>query len=364
MPTVRFILQVDELFDALNSKNPIAQGSKAPISQKNHDGVVARLICILSYLASLTTESDQNIRSTGRWLSVVGVTVTVLSLIRLLPELLTKQCYVLTYKFSQDHLELLFCSVRRLGGWNNSPTAQQFSKIWRQLIRRAGVKAGPNGNVRALDSTCLITVGHRDFSEEARSAEPAEIADSDTLLLLMDSVEEDPSNTMTPLVKNACCYIAGWTVKRAEEILTCTTCVAALTTSSPPSDMTEHYCLIGKKDYAKGALKMPSKAVLETAMATERAIRASGDARVGPATLQRISTAVVKAVGSDDLFGLQDHDRDTLYGIDRHSLSLIRTIVSLYYRVRQHHIARLRTQRLQAGNRRKVLNKVTLFRGH
>ena len=72
----------------------------------------------------------------------------------------------------------------------------------------------------------------------------------------------------------------------------------------------------------------------------------------------------MSAVGEKGGFDLGSHDRDTMYGIDTHSIALMRTIATLYYRVRQHHIARLRTQRLQAGNKRKTFNKLTLFRGH
>ena len=362
MPTVRFLLVVDELFDILNSRSPIAKGSKAPISARNKDEVVERLRVIMSYLLSLTNSSGQRIRSTKHWLSVVGIAVTAHSLIQLLPELLASQSYVLTYKFSQDHLELLFGCVRRMGGWNNSPTALQFTKVWRQIIRRTGVKAGSNGNVKALDPTCLVSVGHEDPAVISVPADRVDVTDASPMLSLMDAVEAGGS--MTPLVKAAVCYIAGWTVKKAEQIITCTECVAALTTSSPPPDFTENYCLIEKKNYVDGALKLPSKAVLEIAMSTERAIRASADSRAGPALFTRVSTAVVSVVCAKDLFSLHSHDRDTLYGIDTHSLTLVRTIVMLYYRVRQHHIARLHTQRLQAGSRRKTLNKLTLFKGH
>lgn len=34
--------------------------------------------------------------------------------------------YLLTYKLSQDHLELFFGAVRSANGSNNNPTAQQF----------------------------------------------------------------------------------------------------------------------------------------------------------------------------------------------------------------------------------------------
>ena len=76
MPTVRFLLVVYELFDMLNSRNPIAKGSKAPISAENKDKVVARLRDIMPYLMSLTSSSGRSIRSARRWLSVVGIAVS------------------------------------------------------------------------------------------------------------------------------------------------------------------------------------------------------------------------------------------------------------------------------------------------
>ena len=41
--------------------------------------------------------------------------------------------YLLTYKFSQDHLELFFGAVRAAGGCNNNPTAYNFLSIYKTL---------------------------------------------------------------------------------------------------------------------------------------------------------------------------------------------------------------------------------------
>ncbi|CAL8313710.1 unnamed protein product [Boreogadus saida] len=49
------------------------------------------------------------------------------------PVLLEGQRYVPTYRFSQDHLELLFNSIRASGGWNNYPYAGQFKWVWLQM---------------------------------------------------------------------------------------------------------------------------------------------------------------------------------------------------------------------------------------
>lgn len=53
-----------------------------------------------------------------RYLSVIGFVINIDTLMLMIPELLQVQRYVLTYRFSQDHLELLFNSIRASGRVN------------------------------------------------------------------------------------------------------------------------------------------------------------------------------------------------------------------------------------------------------
>lgn len=48
-------------------------------------------------------------------MAITGFVVTIDSLLLMVPELLQHQSYILTYKFCQDHLELMFNAVRRAG---------------------------------------------------------------------------------------------------------------------------------------------------------------------------------------------------------------------------------------------------------
>ncbi|XP_039678901.1 uncharacterized protein LOC120573306 isoform X2 [Perca fluviatilis] len=68
--------------------------------------------------------------------------INIDTLMLMIPELLQVQRYVLTYRFSQDHLELLFNSIRASGGWNNHPSARQFQAIFHRLMVRFGVSPG------------------------------------------------------------------------------------------------------------------------------------------------------------------------------------------------------------------------------
>lgn len=50
-----------------------------------------------------------------RYMSILGWLVNISSLSNLVPEVLVHQKFLLTYKLSQDHLELFFSAVRGAG---------------------------------------------------------------------------------------------------------------------------------------------------------------------------------------------------------------------------------------------------------
>ena len=63
--------------------------------------------------------------------------------------------FILTYKFSQDLLELFFCALHACGGFNNNPTAQQFRAAYKKLFLRSGIKAC-GGNCEAKNETNML----------------------------------------------------------------------------------------------------------------------------------------------------------------------------------------------------------------
>lgn len=65
--------------------------------------------------------------------------------------------YLLTYKLSQDHLELFFCAIRARSGWCPNPTCMQFKFSYKRLLIHHEVKAS-NGNVIMQDKTKILTV--------------------------------------------------------------------------------------------------------------------------------------------------------------------------------------------------------------
>ena len=65
--------------------------------------------------------------------------------------------YLLTYKLSQDHLELFFAAVRSSCGSKNNPTDRQYSAAYKRLLTWHDVQA-VTGNCKALDNTHILFV--------------------------------------------------------------------------------------------------------------------------------------------------------------------------------------------------------------
>lgn len=83
---------------------------------------------------------------------VIGFITTFYSILHISKILLAKESFkfVLTYKFSQDHLELFFSSVRARSGFNNNPNVIQFKYALRKLLFTKNIVSG-NGNCFVSD---------------------------------------------------------------------------------------------------------------------------------------------------------------------------------------------------------------------
>ncbi|KAL3187880.1 hypothetical protein MRX96_000498 [Rhipicephalus microplus] len=136
----------DKLFDFLNSRNPVANGFKAPLRPSNKGTWMNFFEEAKEYIRGLTDGSGVPIFRTPRRTPFLGFLVTIESVIGLASALLLSDNaplrYFLTYKLSQDHIELFFAAVRSKGGWNNNPTVSQFVAAYKRLVTHNQVKGG------------------------------------------------------------------------------------------------------------------------------------------------------------------------------------------------------------------------------
>ena len=243
--TVTFIRVINRLFDVLNSKNPYAKGTKAPMSANNKDEWSRFFYMAYNYILGLKNQSGTKIIKTKRKTGFIGFLVGIKSFQGIFHDLVeipnAPLNYILTYKYSQDHLELFFGAVRSAGGSNNNPTAPQFINIYRRLLLRSSIQGG-KGNVTPRDSTKILHLMNdickvdgkkmttseagtlRNYEEELEEISLINDADYN------DALEVDQlSEFKTQIIS----YIAGYVVKMTIKQIACVDCCQVLCSKKP-----------------------------------------------------------------------------------------------------------------------------------
>jgi len=66
--------------------------------------------------------------------------------------------YILTYYFSQDHIELLFGRIRQRYGANNNPNVIQFKTAIKQILLKNAITCSTNNNCNTFDEDIISTI--------------------------------------------------------------------------------------------------------------------------------------------------------------------------------------------------------------
>ncbi|KAB0795977.1 hypothetical protein PPYR_10038 [Photinus pyralis] len=114
--TVDFIRKINDLFDLLNSRSPRASGFKAPLRLCNEAVWRPFILNTVHYLLRCTDVGGRPLHMTPKKTPFLGFAITSFSVCGIYDSLVKveKLKYFLTYKVSQDHLEIFFCSIRQV----------------------------------------------------------------------------------------------------------------------------------------------------------------------------------------------------------------------------------------------------------
>ena len=323
-PTIQFLQMVDRAFDILNSRTPFGKGFKSPVTSQNIGDIVHFAAVFEDFILTLEDANGDRIVRTRKSTGFVGFIFCLRSLVTISHELLKLNSikYVLSYKFSQDHLELFFNAIRRACGWNNNPTTVQFLHIYKRMLMRAGVEPSSYGN-------CVS------FAEDEEDETP--IDDS--------GVSHDMS--LSRFVVNVVAYVAGFVVRKTLPRLPCTECRCALvSTSVEDIDPVERHLLTLKNN---GGLVVPSKDVIDLLKIVENCYRVMEDCRGG----YHIASVVMRELINTSLF-------NTMHFVESdHFYHLVQSLILCYVDLRGYHIAR--NHNIQMISKRYRLTKQILF---
>ncbi|KAF0715996.1 THAP domain-containing protein 1-like isoform X5, partial [Aphis craccivora] len=258
--TVYFIRQIDRLFDILNSRIPFAKGYKSPINASNIKSIESVFNNTIDYLKTLRIE-DSPVYLSGRKMFIIGFIVNMKSTLEMSYKLLYKNQnplkFILTYKVSQDHLELFFACVRSRGGCNNNPNCIQFKHTLRQLLftRNITVNSGNCCDFDALEDEIL------EFRSEKRSmmSVQEETTFDDDESEIQTYLDQLNNLQLGEYVNDILDYISGYIIRSMVKKLSCTFCIKALTNHQ--SDHTYANSLTFTSSVNRGKLFIVSKAI-------------------------------------------------------------------------------------------------------
>ena len=172
--TIKFIKVFNKLFDVLNSRNLLAFGFKAPMTCNNYLPIFQFLSTAESYILSLhQSNCGPLIVSGNRKTGFLGFLLCIQSLKSFFQESVLSNQYslkfIMTYKFSQDHLELFFGKIRSMGGCNNNPTARQFKSAYKKILTHNDIQDVVSGNCLALETTPILTATNRILNNDVNT---------------------------------------------------------------------------------------------------------------------------------------------------------------------------------------------------
>eukprot|EP00795_Rhopilema_esculentum_P009936 gene9936-18544_t len=382
--TVQFIRNIDRLFDLLNSRHPMMKGFKSPISKSNLSTVQNQVRKVCEYLLSLKASDSQLLAENRRKSFILGFVSAAKSIIAIAEDLLTRESnqlkYLLTYKFSQDHIELLFSCIRSRGGFNNNPNALQFKTALRQILLRNSIMASNKANVicfedQAHGSIFSLKASKRrtpisDILEQPSSEEDAEDNDG-ILLLLFDGIE------FTSFLENILYYISGFIVRKIANKIDCEQCAEAL--AFPTSSMDHPYVnlpfsfamLVVRKN--RGGLVQASYGAFKVVEHCEKAFKLNvlegGNKAITskPHLVRKMIVQVLAVCDWGNIFpNIKDHrfEVDTAFE-DDHVTQLVKRISTKYLTVRLQTYAKRYTRQVINKNIpsiRHKMSKLVLFK--
>ena len=266
--TSEFLLCFDQLFDIMNSKNLNGKFSKAPMTIRNRQYWEEQFRKCETYIRGLSHENGQPVTEGRRSAAFLGWLINIEAFRMIFDELLGSNSikFLLTYKLSQDPLEIFFSCIRASLGFNNNPTCSQFQAAFKKLLAGAANKTNSANCLWDSDMTVLMNSSNaRTTSAALEKVFPptAEETNSNWLEVLCNSEQNSDYK------ENVLVYIAGFIQRRLQVKESCETCIASLSNSS--SICTSN--LITRKDL--GGLVKPTDSVVKVVMTANRVFEAA-----------------------------------------------------------------------------------------
>lgn len=170
-PTIAFIRLFNNLFDIFNSRSKLSTNEfKNPLSSQNKTQIFSYLGKAIEYIKGLklrTTGKSRSTRANSRSIltsrsktAFRGYLRNIESLKEMYEEYLHSNNVLNifpTFMLSQDFVELFFCKIRSLHGFNDNPTVVQFMSAYKKILSNANILASYDANVKVFKNMSMTS---------------------------------------------------------------------------------------------------------------------------------------------------------------------------------------------------------------
>ncbi|XP_069341666.1 DNA transposase THAP9 [Eulemur rufifrons] len=274
--TVHFLRLMNNLFDIFNSRNRHAKGLKGPLLPETYGRINQVLIEAKTIFATLSDASSNQILKGKQKLGFLGFLLNAESLKWLYQNYVSPKVmplpYLLTYKFSQDPLELFLKMLGQAAVTGPSPTCVAFQRAYHRLQAAGGSQDGAYlGEVSLFDMSvarrkdlALWTVQRQYGVRTAKSLFHTEGLCQDWSACPLSEALLDLSDHGRRLI----CY-SGYIANKLAALLPCEDCVRALYASDLKASKTGSLLCVKKKN----GLHFPSESLYRVVTTCEQVVR-------------------------------------------------------------------------------------------
>ncbi|XP_043428290.1 DNA transposase THAP9 isoform X2 [Prionailurus bengalensis] len=274
--TVHFLRLINNLFDIFNSRNCYGKGLKGPLLPETYSKINRVLIEAKTIFVTLSDASNNQIIKGKRKLGFLGFLLNAESLKWLYQNYVFPKVmpfpYLLTYKFSQDHLELFLKMLRQVLVTGSNPTCMAFQKAYHNLETR----------YRSQDEAFLSEVSILDISIARRTdlalwtvQRQYGVSGIKTLFHKEDICRDWSNCSLSEALldlsdhrqKLICC--ASYVANKLSALLTCEECISALYASDLKVAKIGSLLCVKKKN----GLHFPSQSLCQVINICERVVR-------------------------------------------------------------------------------------------
>lgn len=154
---------------------------------------------------------------------------------------------------------------------------------------------------------------------------------------------------------------SGWVIRKLIDHMQCTACKLMLVTDTPSIKYTASFHLLTHRQ--TGGLFVPSDGTVEILRSAEKHIRYLSAQKLTSVSVLRIQTLVMTEMGTRNVFGQIQHEKETQEGIENHYRCLIRELVKVYVNLRVHRLVKLHNAQIKGHTVRHNYMKTIKFKG-